>query len=106
MPAYQLSAAVLVSSFFFRTLSGRISPWFSFISDPRGGIIAQCEWGEDNRSENTKAIFDTWDEFRFSFHETSSSVTPSLLAEIKAPPLRKGPVRAKVLSDSATSDFL
>ncbi|MCX6089226.1 MAG: methyltransferase [Candidatus Atribacteria bacterium] len=30
------------------------------LEDPRGGIIAQCEWGKDNPPENLKVVFDTW----------------------------------------------
>ena len=28
--------------------------------DPRGGVIAQCEWGKDNPVENVRAVYETW----------------------------------------------
>jgi len=28
--------------------------------DPRGGIIAQCEWGKDNPPENVETVFSAW----------------------------------------------
>jgi uroporphyrinogen decarboxylase len=28
--------------------------------DPRGGVIAQCEWGKDNSRENVEAVFSAW----------------------------------------------
>jgi hypothetical protein len=28
--------------------------------DPRGGVIAQCEWGKDNSGENIEAVFASW----------------------------------------------
>jgi len=28
--------------------------------DPRGGVIAQCEWGKDNSRENISTVFDAW----------------------------------------------
>jgi hypothetical protein len=30
------------------------------LDDPRGGVIAQCEWGKDNTRENVEAVFDAW----------------------------------------------
>jgi len=30
--------------------------------DPRGGVIAQCEWGKDNTRENVQAVFEAWDD--------------------------------------------
>lgn len=30
--------------------------------DPRGGVIAQCEWGKDNTRENVQAVFESWNE--------------------------------------------
>jgi uroporphyrinogen-III decarboxylase len=30
------------------------------IYDPRGGVIAQCEWGKDNPVENVRAVYETW----------------------------------------------
>jgi uroporphyrinogen decarboxylase len=30
------------------------------LDDGRGGVIAQCEWGKDNSSENVQAVFDAW----------------------------------------------
>jgi uroporphyrinogen decarboxylase len=32
------------------------------LHDPRGGVIAQCEWGKDNSSENIEAVYRAWDE--------------------------------------------
>ena len=32
------------------------------LEDPAGGVIAQCEWGKDNPSENIEAVFAAWDE--------------------------------------------
>jgi len=28
--------------------------------DPRGGVIAQCEWGKDNSRANVEAVFEAW----------------------------------------------
>ena len=28
--------------------------------DPRGGVIAQCEWGKDNSRENIESVFSAW----------------------------------------------
>jgi uroporphyrinogen-III decarboxylase len=28
--------------------------------DGTGGVIAQCEWGKDNKRENIEAVFDAW----------------------------------------------
>jgi len=28
--------------------------------DGRGGLIAQCEWGNRDPKENIEAVFDTW----------------------------------------------
>jgi len=30
------------------------------LDDGTGGVIAQCEWGKDNSSENIKTVFQTW----------------------------------------------
>jgi hypothetical protein len=32
------------------------------LGDPRGGVIAQCEWGKDNSPENVEAVFSAWSE--------------------------------------------
>jgi hypothetical protein len=32
------------------------------LEDPRGGVIAQCEWGKDNTRENVQAVFEAWDD--------------------------------------------
>jgi hypothetical protein len=32
------------------------------LEDPAGGVIAQCEWGKDNRRENVEAVFEAWEE--------------------------------------------
>ena len=33
----------------------------SALYDPRGGVIAQCEWGKDNSPQNVRAVFESWD---------------------------------------------
>ena len=30
------------------------------LDDGAGGVIAQCEWGKDNRMENIRAVFERW----------------------------------------------
>ena len=30
------------------------------LDNGKGGVIAQCEWGKDNSSENVQAVFDAW----------------------------------------------
>jgi uroporphyrinogen-III decarboxylase len=30
------------------------------LDDGRGGVIAQCEWGNDNTRENIEAVFEAW----------------------------------------------
>jgi hypothetical protein len=30
------------------------------LDDPRGGVIAQCEWGNDVSSDNIAAVFSAW----------------------------------------------
>ena len=32
------------------------------LDDPAGGVIAQCEWGPKNPSENIRAVFETWEQ--------------------------------------------
>jgi uroporphyrinogen-III decarboxylase len=32
------------------------------LHDPAGGVIAQCEWGKDNKAENIEAVFAAWEE--------------------------------------------
>jgi len=32
----------------------------SALYDPSGGVIAQCEWGVDNRRENIRTVYETW----------------------------------------------
>ena len=32
------------------------------LEDPHGGVIAQCEWGKDNRREAIEAVFEAWSE--------------------------------------------
>lgn len=32
------------------------------LGDPRGGVIAQCEWGQDVPYDNMEAVYQTWDE--------------------------------------------
>ena len=34
------------------------------LGDPRGGVIAQCEWGKDNPQANVEAVFAAWEEAR------------------------------------------
>ena len=30
------------------------------LDDPKGGVMAQCEWGKDNPRENIEAVFNAW----------------------------------------------
>jgi len=30
------------------------------LDDGTGGVIAQCEWGKNNRKENIEGVFETW----------------------------------------------
>ncbi|MEI4902477.1 hypothetical protein Q8G48_28470, partial [Klebsiella pneumoniae] len=34
----------------------------SALGDPKGGVIAECEWGLNDPKENIAAVFETWDE--------------------------------------------
>jgi hypothetical protein len=34
----------------------------SALYDPRGGVIAQCEWGKDNSRATIETVFQAWDE--------------------------------------------
>jgi hypothetical protein len=32
------------------------------LDDDHGGVIAQCEWGNDVPKENVEAVFEAWEE--------------------------------------------